>query len=40
MRVSINQFDLAEGRKGRFRIEATDKVRWIADIQVPDPQGT
>ncbi|MFF6789115.1 hypothetical protein ACVW0K_004065 [Streptomyces filamentosus] len=34
--LGVNQLDLAEGRKGRFRIETTDHVQWIADIQTPD----
>ncbi|GLF99442.1 hypothetical protein [Streptomyces yaizuensis] len=35
-RISVNQLDLSEGRKGRFHIEAADSVRWMANIQVPD----
>ncbi|MGW6541217.1 hypothetical protein ACWGBV_34025 [Streptomyces sp. NPDC055051] len=34
--LGVNQLDLSETRKGRFRIETTDHVQWIADIQVPD----
>ncbi|GAB2789055.1 hypothetical protein GCM10027073_21570 [Streptomyces chlorus] len=34
-RINVNQLDLAEARKGRFHIETTDRVRWIASIQVP-----
>ncbi|MFI8421788.1 hypothetical protein [Streptomyces sp. NPDC085479] len=36
VRVNVNQLDLAEGRQGRFRIETTDHIQWIADIQIPD----
>ncbi|MFC9262750.1 hypothetical protein ACFT25_23410 [Streptomyces hydrogenans] len=36
VRINVNQLDLAEGRKGRFHIETTDHVQWIADIQAPD----
>ncbi|MEU8522673.1 hypothetical protein [Streptomyces sp. NPDC048577] len=35
-RFSVNQLDLAEGRKGRFRVESADSVQWIASIQVAD----
>lgn len=34
--IGVNQLDLAETRKGRFHIETTSHVQWIADIQVPD----
>ncbi|WP_189954314.1 hypothetical protein [Streptomyces roseolus] len=34
--IGVNQLDLAESRKGRFHIETTSHVEWIADIQVPD----
>ncbi|WP_138054510.1 hypothetical protein [Streptomyces marianii] len=34
-RINVNQLDLAEGRRGRFHIETTDNVQWIASIQVP-----
>ncbi|WP_406726017.1 hypothetical protein WJ438_17060 [Streptomyces sp. GD-15H] len=36
VRINVNQLDLVEGRKGRFRVETSDNVRWTADIQVPD----
>ncbi|MEU1265551.1 hypothetical protein ABZ473_26465 [Streptomyces cellulosae] len=39
-RVSVNQMDLAEGRKGRFGVEVDDSVQWYASVQVPDHNAT